>query len=171
MNYGMRRDFEAWLAAQNGKVPWKTVSEFVAWNEANRNLGTLKYSQGALIDARDTDLEKHKAKYEADRKRDVEMSGTNGIDAVMKEHKLDALLFMGSRGASIAAKPGYPTVTVPFAMVANPAAATYPADFVRMPMPMGISFTGMACTEPRLIEIAYAFEQLTKRRQPPPYTP
>ena len=89
----------------------------------------------------------------------------------MGEHKLDAMLFAGGRGAGIFAQPGYPTVIVPFAMVANPATPAYPEGFAAKPMPMGISFAGMACSEPRLIELAYAFEQLTKKRQPPPNMP
>lgn len=169
--YGMHRDFNAWLAAQNGKAPFKTLDELVAWNEANKNLGTLKYTQSALLGALANDLEKNKAKYEADRKRDIELNGTQGIDAVMTENKLDALLFSGARGAAVAAKPGYPTVIVPFAMVANPPTPAYPEGFNPLPMPMGISFAGMACSEPRLIELAYAFEQLTKKRQPPPNMP
>lgn len=171
MNYGMHRDFDAWLAAQGGKAPFASLKDFVAWNEANKNLGTLKYTQAALITAVDTDLEKAKARYEADRARDIALAGAQGIDAVMAEHKLDALLFMGSRGAGIAARPGYPSVTVPFAMVANPPTPAYPEGFTPAPMPMGVSFTGLACAEPRLIELAYAFEQLTKKRQPPPGMP
>jgi len=38
-------------------------------------------------------------------------------------------------------------------------------------MPMGVSFAGRACSEPRLIEIAYAFEQATRGRVPPPFAP
>jgi amidase len=171
LSYGMHRDFNAWLAAQGGKAPFKTLEELVAWNETNKNLGTLKYTQVALTGAIELDLEKAKAKYESDRARDIEVSGTTGIDAVMKEHKLDALLFSGARGAGVAAKPGYPTVIVPFAMVANPPTPAYPEGFNPLPMPMGISFTGMACAEPRLIELAYAFEQLTKKRQSPPNMP
>ncbi|MGE4064254.1 MAG: amidase family protein [Rhodospirillaceae bacterium] len=171
LSYGMHRDFNAWLAAQNGKAPFKTLKELVDWNEANKNMGTLKYTQNSLLGAVGNDLEKNKAKYEADRKRDIELNGAQGIDAVMTEHKLDALLFSGSRGAGVAAKPGYPTVTVPFAMVANPPTPPFAEGFDPKPMPMGISFTGMACSEPRLIELAYAFEQLTKRRQPPPNMP
>lgn len=171
LSYGMHRDFNAWLASQGGKAPFKTLQELVDWNEANKTLGTLKYTQNALLGAVATDLEKAKAKYESDRKRDIELNGAQGIDAVMNDNKLDALLFAGARGAGIAARPGYPTVIVPFAMVQNPPTPAYPDGFTPAPMPMGISFTGMACSEPRLIELAYAFEQLTKRRQPPPNMP
>jgi amidase len=171
LSYGMHRDFNAWLAAQGGKAPFKTLAELVAWNDANAMLGTLKYTQTALRGSIAIDLEKDKAKYESDRKRDIELSGSKAIDAVMTEHKLDAVIFAGSRGAAVAARPGYPTVIVPFAMVENPPMPPFPEGFNPRPMPMGISFTGMACTEPRLIELAYAFEQLTKRRQPPPNMP
>lgn len=170
MNYGMHRDFNIWLAAQNGSAPWKNIEEFVAWNEANKNLGTLKYGQDALIDAVNTHLEKDKAKYESDRKRALEMGGANGIDAALTTHKLDAIVYMGSRGAGIGDRIGHPSITVPFAMVANPG-PPLPDGFDAKPMPMGIMFTGTACTEPRLIELAYAFEQATKRRQPPPGMP
>jgi amidase len=56
-------------------------------------------------------------------------------------------------------------------MVANQPTPPFPEGFNPKPMPMGISFAGLACSEPRLIELAYAFEQLTKRRQPPPSMP
>ena len=170
MNYGMHRDFNIWLAAQNGTAPWKNIEEFVAWNETNKKLGTLKYGQNALIVAVNTHLEKDKAKYDSDRSRALEMGGANGIDAALGAHKLDAIVYMGSRGAGIGDRIGHPSITVPFAMVANPG-PPLPDDFDPKPMPMGVMFTGTACTEPRLIELAYAFEQATKRRQPPPNMP
>ena len=55
---------------------------------------------------------------------------------------------------------------VPFGLVPNNL-ANLPADFNPRDAPYGVSFTGTACTEPRLIEIAYAFEQVTRRRVPP----
>ena len=36
------------------------------------------------------------------------------------------------------------------------------------PRPFGVGFTGTACSEPRLVELAYAFEQATLRRVSPP---
>ena len=73
-------------------------------------------------------------------------------------------------GAGIGDRIGHPSITVPFAMVANPG-PPLPDGFEAKPMSMGVMFTGTACTEPRLIELAYAFEQATKRRQPPPGMP
>ena len=76
-----------------------------------------------------------------------------------------------NRGAAIAARPGYPTVIVPFALVPNAPTPAFPDGFDAKPAPFGVSFTGMACSEPRLIELAYAFEQATKKRAPPPGAP
>jgi len=89
----------------------------------------------------------------------------------MKTHQLDALLFPAGTGALIAARPGYPTVIVPFGMIRNAPTPPFPDGFAARPAPFGVSFTGMACSEPRLIELAYALEQATKRRVPPPSTP
>ena len=63
------------------------------------------------------------------------------------------------------------TVIVPFGMVPNVLTPPLPDGFNARPMPYGISFSGMACSEPRLIELAYAFEQATKKRIPPASTP
>jgi amidase len=89
----------------------------------------------------------------------------------MKAKHLDALLFPGPSGAAIAAKPGYPTVIVPFGFVPNDPQPPFPAGFDAKPAPFGVSFTGMACSEPTLLRLAYAFEQATHRRVPPPSAP
>jgi amidase len=125
----------------------------------------LKYGQAQLDISDEMDLAADRARYQADRARDVALAGRDGIDAALKTNQLDALVFPGGAGAAIAAKPGYPTVIVPFGMVPNPQA---PPDFEARPSPYGVSFTGTACNEGRLLEIAYAFEQATKRRVPPP---
>ncbi len=171
--YGMKRDFNAWLASLGPAAPVKTLAELRAFNTARNNRNAIKYAQANLDQSDELDLEKDRAKWEADRKRDIQLAATHGIDEALKMHKLDALLFPGSGGAGIAAKPGYPTVIVPFALVTPvpPANAPYPDGFTPAPAPYGVSFTGTACSEPRLIELAYAFEQATKRRVPPPSAP
>ncbi len=113
------------------------------------------------------DLEKDRARYEADRKKDIALAATHGIDEVMQANRLDALLFPGAGGSALAARPGYPTVIVPFALVPNAPTPPFPDGFNAKPGPFGVSFTGMACSEPRLLGIAYAFEQATRRRKPP----
>ena len=176
--YGMKRDFDAWLATLGPKAPVKTLTELRQWNVAHQKAGAIKYGQALLDISDEMDVRTDHARYESDREKDLRLSATQGIDAVMKENRLDAILFPAGSGASIAAKPGYPTVIVPFGFVPNAPAAVgntpapaFPAGFDPKPSPYGVSFTGMACSEPRLLELAYSFEQATKRRVPPPSTP
>jgi amidase len=70
-------------------------------------------------------------------------------------------------GASISARPGYPSITVPYGRIPNAPTPAFPAGFNAEPSPYGVSFAGGACSEPRLIELAYSFEQATKKRVPP----
>jgi amidase len=165
--YGMKRDFNAWLATLGPKAPVKTLSALRAFNLAHGARVAIKYGQSNLDISDEMDVEKDRERYETDRAKDIVLAGTRGIDAALKEHRLDALLFPGGSGAAIAAKPGYPTVIVPFAFVPNAPTPAFPAGFDAKPSPYGVSFTGTACSEPRLIELAYAFEQATKRRVPP----
>jgi amidase len=169
--YGMKRDFNAWLASLGPAAPLKTLAELRAYNTAHTSRGAIKYGQSQLDISDEMDLERDRARYEADRAKDIALSATHGIDEVMKAQKLDALLFPGASGAAIAAKPGYPTVIVPFGTVPNAPTPGLPTGFEARPIPYGVSFTGMACTEPRLIELAYAFEQASRRRVPPPSAP
>ena len=119
-------------------------------------------------------LQADRERYEADRRKDIRLSATNGIDAALKANRLDALLFPGVSSAGIGARPGYPTVTVPWAFVPVPPARGLTRSrpgFEPKPAPFNVSFTGTACSEPKLIELAYAFEQATKKRIPPPLFP
>ncbi len=167
--YGMKRDFNAWLATLGAAAPVKTLTELRLWNLAHTRAGSLKYGQSNLDISDEMEVAADRNRYEADRGKDLALSGTNGIEAAMKAHKLDALLFPGGNGASIAAKPGYPTVMVPAGFVPNaPQGSPFPAGFNAKPAPYGVSFTGLSCSEPRLIELAYAFEQATKKRVSPP---
>lgn len=171
LKYGMKRDFNAWLKTLGAAAPLKSLTELREWNRAHEKAGSIKYGQSQLDISDEMDVERDKARYEDDRAKDIRLSATNGIDAVMKAQRLDAILFPGASGAAIAAKPGYPTVTVPFALVPNEPTPSFPAGFDAKPGPMGVSFTGMACSEPRLIELAYAFEQATRKRIAPPQFP
>lgn len=166
--YGMKRDFNAWLETLGGTAPVSTLTELRTWNREHASAGTIKYDQLRLDQSDAIDLDADRAQYEEDRARDIELNGTRGIDAAMEEHDLDALLFPASGGAGIAARPGYPTVIVPWAFVANDGGPDFPDGFEPLPRPFGVSFTGSACSEPRLIELAYAFEQATNRRVAPP---
>jgi amidase len=169
--YGMKRDFNAWLATLGPSAPVKTLTELREYNLAHSKAGAIKYGQAQLDISDQMNLEQDRARYEADLAKGIRLAGAEGIDAALQQHKLDALLFPGAGGYAIAAIPGYPTVMVPFGTVPNAPNSPFPAGFDAKPMPYGVSFSGTACSEPRLIEIAYAFEQATRRRVPPPQFP
>jgi amidase len=169
--YGMKRDFNAWLKTLGPGAPVKSLTELREFNLAHRRAGAIKYDQAQLDISDEVDLEADRARYEADLAKGIRLAGPDGIDAAMKQHRLDALLFPSANGYAIAATPGYPTVIVPFSVVPNAPTPPFPAGFDAKPAPYGVSFTGMACSEPQLIAIAYAFEQATKRRAPPPPFP
>jgi amidase len=171
LKYGMKRDFNAWLTTLGPSAPVKSLTELRIWNITHTVGGAIRFGQSQLDISDEMDVQADKVRYEADRAKDVALAGTDGIDAVMKANHLDAILFPGASGAAIAAKPGYPTVIVPFGMVPNTLTPPLPTGFEVKPSPFGVSFTGMACSEPRLIELAFSFEQATKRRVPPASAP
>jgi amidase len=171
LKYGMKRDFNNWLASLGDSAPVKTLTALREWNLAHQSEGAIKYAQAQLDNSDEMDVEGDRARYEADRAKDIRLGGTEGIEAAIKRDQLDALLFPSISGYNIAARPGYPTVMVPFGFVANAPTPPFPDGFNAAPSPFSVSFTGTACSEPRLIAIAYAFEQATKRRVPPPLFP
>ncbi len=171
MKYGMKRDFNQWLATLGNAAPVKSLTELRRFNLSHRQAGAIKYGQSLLDISDEMNLEEDRARYEKDRAKDVALAGTQGIEAAMKGNKLDALLFPGYSGNAIAAMPGYPTVVVPFSTIPNAPTPPFPPGFDPKPAPYGVSFTGLACSEPRLIDLAFGFERATKRRVPPPFAP
>ena len=142
LKYGMKRDFNAWLRTLGPGAPVKTLTELREFNLAHPSQGTLKYGQARLDISDEIDLEADRARYEADRAKDIALGGSQGIDAALREHQLDALLFPGGTGADIAARPGYPTVIVPFGLIAHVQTPAFPDAFQARPTPFGVSFTG-----------------------------
>jgi amidase len=176
--YGMKRDFNLWLKTLGASAPVKTLTELRDWNLAHAKAGAIKFAQSRLDISDEMDLERDRARNEADTEKDHRLSRDQGIDGVLNGPasqssggKLDAFLTPGGSGAGLAARAGYPIIVVPFGMVPNAPTPDFPAGFNAKPAPFGVGFTGTACSEPRLIEIAYAFEQATKKRVPPPSTP
>jgi amidase len=168
--YGMKRDFDAWLRSLGDKAPVKTLTELRQWNIAHQRAGSIKYGQANLDVSDEMNLQADRGRYDADRRKDILLSATNGIDAAIKAHQLDALLFPGVASANIGARPGYPTITVPYTLMPVPAgtgANAFPTGFTPRPAPYGVSFTAGACSEPKLIQLAFAFEQATKKRVAP----
>ena len=169
--YGMKRDYNAWLASLGPSAPVKTLKEHIEWNRAHAKAGAIKYGQSRFEISDETDLVADKARLDADDAKDRRLSRDQGIDGVLKAHNLDAFITPGGAGAGIASRAGYPIIAVPFAMVPNAPQQPYPAGFNAKPAPFGVGFVGAQCSEPTLVEIAYAFEQATKKRVPPSAAP
>jgi amidase len=169
----MKRDFNLWLSTLGTKAPVASLTALRQWNNSHQRAGAIKYGQAALDISDEMELRLDRERYEADRRKDIRLTADQGIDAAMKSAQLDALLFPGVSSANIAARPGYPSITVPYALlpVTAPATQPFPAGFDPKPAPFGITFTAGACAEPKLVALAYAFEQATKKRQTPPGFP
>jgi amidase len=165
--YGMKRDFNAWLATLGESAPVGTLTELREWNLAHRQANAIRFDQSRLDISDEMDLVADRARNDADVAKDLRLSKTTGIDAVLEAHDLDAILTPGARGAGIAARAGTPIIVVPFSFVPNSPNPPFPDGFDAKPAPFGVGFNGAACSEPRLIELAYAFEQATRKRVPP----
>jgi amidase len=169
--YGMKRDFNLWLKSLGPSAPVKTLTELRQWNLAHAKANAIRFGQSRLDISDEMDLEADRARNDADHRKDWLLSRDRGIDGVLKANRLDAILTPGGSGAGLAARSGYPIIVVPFGLIANAPTPAFPAGFQAKPAPFGVGFTGASCSEPRLIELAYAFEQATKRRVPPAATP
>ena len=169
--YGMKRDFNAWLKSLGPAAPVKTLTELREWNLAHAEAGAMRFGQSRLDISDEMDVEKDKARNAADVAKDARLSRAQGIDAVLAEHKLDAILTPAGSGANLASRAGYPIIAVPFGLVQNAPTPPLPEGFIAKPAPYGVTFTGASCSEPKLIAMAFAFEQASKKRVPPPNLP
>lgn len=132
----------------------RSLADVIAFNHAHP-METLKYGQTTLLDAEyTTSGTLTEPAYLHDRLTDLRLCREEGIDATLREHQLDAILFPADFGARITSRAGYPSVIVP---------AGYTGDGV----PFGVAFAARAYEEPLLIKLAYAFEQHTLFRKPP----
>ena len=76
--YGMKRDFNAWLASLGPAAPVKTLTELRQWNVAHQKAGAIKYGQAQLDISDEMDVETDRARYEADRAKDLRLSARRG---------------------------------------------------------------------------------------------
>lgn len=146
-------DLNSYLETVPANVPVHSLKDIISYNK-DHAAAALKYGQTVLEKSEGMSGDLGEQHYLADRADDIRLSRKKGIDAVMKAQDLDALVFANYTGCDIAAKAGYPSITVP-------------AGYTSEGEPVGVTFTGMAFSEPKLIELAYSYEQATKIRKSP----
>jgi amidase len=161
--YELKRDLNLYLRDWATRTDMKTMADIVAFNLANPDKA-LRYAQDLFLAAEATRGDLSEPEYKSARAMDL-MAAERGIDTYMSRHRLDAVVFPGASGAAVAAKPGYPSVQVPAGFISGVGATETP-DY-----PLGLTFTGRAWSEATLLRFAYAFEQATNMRRPPPDLP
>ncbi|TKW34723.1 hypothetical protein SEVIR_2G324500v4 [Setaria viridis] len=134
--------------------PVRSLSDVIAFNNAHPVEERLKdFGQNDLLDAEETNGIGARERAAIRRLKEI---SANGLEKLMKEHQLDAIVALKWAASSVLAVGGYPGIAVP-------------AGYDKEGVPFAISFGGLRGYEPRLIEMAYAFEQATKVRRPPTF--
>ncbi len=147
----------------------RSLKELIEFNKTDTI--ELKYFNQKLLEMAEEKGDPGSPEYKDALRTMLRATREEGIDKIMKEHRLDAIIaptgtpawktdlilgdhFVGG-SSSPAAISGYPAITVPMGFISE--------------LPVGISFFGRAWSEPLLIEIAYSYEQATKHRKAPKY--
>ena len=167
-----KADLNTYLAGLGPQAPVKSLKDVIDFNNRNRDREMPYFGQDIMEKAQAKGPLTSKAYLQALNKNHL-LTRTQGIDFIMRKHRLDALIaptggppwptdwlngdhFTGGY-SSASAVAGYPHITVPAGYVFG--------------MPVGISFFGGAYSEGKLIKMAYAFEQATKARRLPKFLP
>jgi amidase len=158
--YELKRDLNLYLRDWATNTRIKTMADIIAFNKANADKA-LRFGQDLFLASDATRGDLSELEYRSARAMDLMAAKQRGLDAYMIQHKLDAVIFPATAGASIAAKAGYPSVQVPAGFVSGFDGKDTP-DY-----PIGLTFTGRAWSEAKLLRLAYAYEQATNMRKPP----
>jgi amidase len=162
--YELKHDLNAYLPHWLSGTAMRSLADIIAFNAAH-SVRALRFGQDLFLAAETTHGDLSEPEYRAARATDLRTSRALGLDAYMNRHRLDAVIFSGATGAAIAAKAGYPSVQVPAGFVVGSAGRPSP------PCPLGLTFTGRGWSEASLLRLAYAFEQASLARRPPPDLP
>ncbi|RJE85109.1 amidase [Paenibacillus sp. 1011MAR3C5] len=162
VGYEFKQGINAYLARLDESSPVHSLTELIAYHRDHAEL-TLAYGQDTLEQSEATELteeqvEREQTSYKKRARRE-------GIEYLMKQERLDALLLPGDAdGKYMAARMGYPLICVPAGYSAN---GIIDEDGDSTKGPFGVIFSGPAFSEPTLIKLAYGFEQATRHRIPP----
>jgi amidase len=162
--YELKHNMNAYLRDWVIGTAMRSLADIVAFNASNGDRA-LRFGQDIFLAAEATRGDLSELEYVSARQMDLRASRELGLDAYMDRFRLDAVLFPATAGAAIAAKAGYPSVQVPAGFVSGVRDKETP-DY-----PYGVTFTGRAWSEPVLLRLAYAFEQASHARRPPPALP
>jgi len=170
--YELKADLNAYLARLSPGAPVRTLQEIIDFNDRNRQKEMPYFGQDLFLKAQAKGPLTDKAYVDALAKNH-QLARTEGIDALMDKHQLDAIVaptggpawltdlvngdHVAGGSSNAAAVAGYPNINVTAGFLSG--------------LPVGISFFGRAWSEPTLIKIAYSFEQATKARQAPRFLP
>ena len=167
--YEFKDGINKYFATLGENSPVKNLKELIEFNK--KDSVELKYFDQKIFESAEAKGELETKEYKESVTKMLKATREDGIDKIMKENKLDALMgptgspawktdlllgdhFVGG-SSSLAAVSGYPAISVPVGFVEN--------------LPVDITFFGKAWSEPVLIEIAYAYEQGTKHRRAPKF--
>jgi len=167
MLFEFKDGLNKYFASLGNDVPVRNLNDLIEFNKSDSI--ELRYFDQKLIEMAQEKGDLESAEYKEALTSMLEATREKGIDQLMNEHKLDAIMaptgspawktdlvngdnFMGG-SSSYAAISGYPNITVPMGIIDE--------------LPVGVSFFGRAWSEPLLLEIAYGFEQGTKHRRTP----
>ena len=181
LNYGFKRDLNQYIHDHvRHAFPIHSLEDVVNFNAAHMPAAT-KYDQDLAVFSQLFDLSPTSAdtlRYKRDRAEDITRSrgaiaallnGTDGVAGTADD--FDAFLASGNNLAGTPAKAGYPSIVVPGGTFQNVVVPPFPDGFNAKDGPAGVTFSGRAFSEPRLIALAYAFEQATHYRFSPASAP
>ncbi|KAJ4962658.1 hypothetical protein NE237_022597 [Protea cynaroides] len=132
--------------------PVRSLADVIAFNENHPDQERMKdIGQEKLLESEETTGINKEVRRAIE---NMERLSRDGFERLMMENQLDAMVTPRASAVTVLAIGGYPAISVP---------AGYESDG----LPFGICFGGLRGSEPKLIEISYAFEQATKIRKPP----
>ena len=168
--YEFKDGLERYLAERGG--PHRTMADLIAWNEAHRDRESPWFGQEIFVAAAAKGPLSDEA-YRKARNLCVEGARTKGLEAALAADRLDAIATPTNGLAWLidwANGDAYTGGSSSIAAVAGTPSVTVPAGFA-FGLPVGLSFSGAAWSEAKLIRYAYAFEQGTRARRPPRFLP
>ncbi|TCZ79893.1 amidase [Paenibacillus albiflavus] len=152
MRYEFKVGLNAYLSQLPSDAQIHSLQDLIAFNKDNEQ-SALRYGQTTLEWSEETSGSLTDPAYLQAKQRDIQFTQSEGLDYVLDHYELDALFLPSDEGTDLAARAGYPVLTVPVGYTSKG--------------PMGVTFTGRAYSEPTLIKLAYALEQATLHRVPP----